>query len=115
MCAGENEAVRSATRRPRILGRGLRILAMDGGGMKVGPGLKSSGPPTVQNLRAAKLISHGAWQHVGAAQVRGSWQCGGSCKCSQAVGGTCGCFWVYSSLWCSLGSHAAYRLCSVRG
>ena len=34
-CAGENESVRSATQRPRIVGRGLRILSMDGGGMKV--------------------------------------------------------------------------------
>ena len=33
--AGENEAVRSATQQPSIRGRGLRILAMDGGGMKV--------------------------------------------------------------------------------
>lgn len=35
VCAGDNESVRSATQRPRIVGRGVRILAMDGGGMKV--------------------------------------------------------------------------------
>ena len=39
MGAGQNETVRSATRRPRIVGRGLRILAMDGGGMKASLGL----------------------------------------------------------------------------
>ena len=33
--AGENEEVRRATKRPRIEKRGLRILSMDGGGMKV--------------------------------------------------------------------------------
>ena len=38
MNAGENEAVRSATHKPRIVGRGLRILSMDGGGMKVRQG-----------------------------------------------------------------------------
>lgn len=34
--AGENEAVRQAVGRPPISNRGLRILSMDGGGMKVG-------------------------------------------------------------------------------
>lgn len=32
--AGENEQVRRALREPPIKGRGLRVLAMDGGGMK---------------------------------------------------------------------------------
>ena len=32
---GENEEVRRAIGRPAILGRGVRILSMDGGGMKV--------------------------------------------------------------------------------
>lgn len=33
--SGENEAVRVAVDRPPIVNRGVRILAMDGGGMKV--------------------------------------------------------------------------------
>ena len=32
--AGENDAVRRAVGRARIQGRGLRVLTMDGGGMK---------------------------------------------------------------------------------
>jgi hypothetical protein len=31
----ENEEVRRAVGRPPIVGRGIRILSMDGGGMKV--------------------------------------------------------------------------------
>jgi hypothetical protein len=34
--AGQNEQVRIALGQPPIRGRGLRVLAMDGGGMKVG-------------------------------------------------------------------------------
>jgi hypothetical protein len=33
--AGQNEQVRIALGQPPIRGRGLRVLAMDGGGMKV--------------------------------------------------------------------------------
>jgi hypothetical protein len=33
---GENEEVRRAVGRPPLSGRGVRILSMDGGGMKVG-------------------------------------------------------------------------------
>lgn len=33
--SGENEAVRQAVGRPAIINRGVRILSMDGGGMKV--------------------------------------------------------------------------------
>lgn len=35
LCSGENEAVRIAVGRPSIVDRGVRILSMDGGGMKV--------------------------------------------------------------------------------
>ena len=35
MFSGENEAVRLAVGRPPIIDRGVRILSMDGGGMKV--------------------------------------------------------------------------------
>jgi hypothetical protein len=38
-CAGENEAVRRAVGRAPISGRGVRILAMDGGGMKASSAL----------------------------------------------------------------------------
>ncbi len=42
--AGENEEVRAALRLPPVTGRGVRVLSMDGGGMK--------GLVMVQTLRA---------------------------------------------------------------
>lgn len=56
--AGENEAVRRAVGRAPIAGRGVRILAMDGGGMKVGRALLLRHQVRTPILGSANIVKY---------------------------------------------------------